>query len=99
MIVPTTSPCTGSHDIFGAVGADVWHGKRQMVGRQKLGLAVTVFGLPPGLNFFTELPTLRAFVEATPTPVWSPVVRLRRSTAHLPGPDPRPRIPGRRSSP
>ena len=30
--------------------------------------------------------------EATPTLVWSPVVRRRRSIAHLLGPDPRPTV-------
>jgi len=35
-----------------------------------LGVAVTVFGLLPGVNFFTELPTLRGIVRK-PVPRWS----------------------------
>ena len=34
-----------------------------------LGIAVTVFGLLPGSNFFTELPTLRGIVRK-PLPRW-----------------------------
>ena len=33
------------------------------------GIAVTVFGLLPGANFFTELPTLRGIVKK-PLPRW-----------------------------
>ena len=35
-----------------------------------LGVAVTVFGLLPGVNFFTELPTLRGVVRK-PLRGWS----------------------------
>jgi len=35
-----------------------------------LGVAITVFGLLPGVNFFTELPTLRGIVRK-PVPRWS----------------------------
>ena len=35
-----------------------------------LGVAVTVFGLLPGVNFFTELLTLRGVVRK-PLPLWS----------------------------
>jgi hypothetical protein len=34
-----------------------------------LGAAVTVVGLLPGVNFFTELPTLRGIVRK-PLPTW-----------------------------
>jgi len=34
-----------------------------------LGTAVTVAGLLPGVNFFTELPTLRGIVRK-PLPTW-----------------------------
>jgi hypothetical protein len=36
-----------------------------------LGIAVTLFGLLPGVSFFTELPTLRGIVR-------KPVVRQNR---------------------
>ena len=35
-----------------------------------LGIAVAAFGLLPGVNFFTELPTLRGVVRK-PLPHWS----------------------------
>ena len=47
-----------------------------------LGVAVIVFGLLPGANFFTELPTLRGIIQqGTATLVWAPVVC--RVTGHL----------------
>jgi hypothetical protein len=33
------------------------------------GIAVTLFGLLPGVHFFTELPSLRAIVRK-PLPTW-----------------------------
>jgi hypothetical protein len=55
-----------------------------------IGIAVTVFGLFPGVNFFTELPMLRGIIKK-PLPRWfgRPVVCRLGSIVYQLGADPR----------